>query len=121
MWILIDGTPNSGVFPQSAIAFQSLQVLFHAFCPGFVVILSERQDINCGYSILFITGTLGIILFRVPLNLGIRFQVSDCQHVKVLIRSQDFKFAMNPAYLHKYFPLSVKKQNEILRIPREVC
>lgn len=59
--------------------------------------------------------------FRVPLNRGIRFQVSDCQHVKVLIRSQDFKFAMNPAYLHKYFSSSVKKQNKILRIPREVC
>ena len=60
------------------------------------------------YSILPIRGTQGLIIFRIPLNLGNRFQVSDC-HVKVPVRSQRLKCALNPTYLNKIFPSAIKK------------
>ena len=113
VWIQIDSTPNPGVLPQSACCYLLSRVfkqLFYAFCPGLVVIFSERGDMKCAYSILPISGTLGIIIFRASLNLRIRFQVSDC-HVKVPIRSQNLEVAINPIYLNKYFPLAIKKKN----------
>lgn len=107
-------------FPNLLVIFQSLQLLFHAFCPDFVATPRERQDIKYAYSISFITRTLEMIIFRAPINLRIRFQVSDC-HVKVPVRSQNLKFARNPTYLHKYFLSAVKKQNKILWILKEDC
>lgn len=98
--------------------FQSLQVIVLCILSSFVVVSSEREDMKCAHSILCITGTLRIIVFRAPLNLEIRFQVSD-GHVKVPIRLHNLQFAINPTYLYKYFPSAIKKI--LSRAAREGC
>lgn len=95
------GVPNSGVLPQSVYCYllsRVLRYLFHAVCLGFVVTLSEREAMKCDYSILFVTATLGIIVFRGCLNLGITFQVSAVM-LKFL---SDHRISNLPLIQHTY-------------------